>query len=77
MFIVYISTENNVEEPRGNSYGYYQGKCYMKYGEHFPITDTTITENTKRYKSEKTALRGVKSLIDKCQYIASYKIEEI
>ncbi len=76
MFVIYVSSEDDVDG-RGNVYGYFRGKCYMKDGMYFPVADEKITEDTKRYKSEKRADMGAKALIEKCPYVESYKVEEI
>jgi hypothetical protein len=76
MFVVYLSSKYEVNELL-NAYGYYTGKCYTKDGEVFPVTDNQITERTKQYTSRIRAARGADTLIEKCTYVLSYKVEEI
>ncbi|MBM7869324.1 hypothetical protein JOC70_000793 [Clostridium pascui] len=76
MAIIYLSSERNADD-YGNCYGYYAGKCYTKDGEVFPVTDSGITDRTKKYTSEKMAIKGAEAILNKCGYVLSYKIEQI
>ena len=76
MFVIYLSSESNTKD-YGNYYGYYAGKCYIKDGDVFPVTDSGMTERTKKYKSYGMAFRGAEAVLKKCGYVNSYEIEEI
>ena len=76
MFVIYISDNLDTSDYE-NCYGYFTGKCYIKYGETFPITDSRITNRTKKYTNNNNAIKVAESLLNKCNYVLLYKIEEI
>lgn len=76
MFVVYLSSEKDVHM-LGNAYGYYTGKCYAREGGCYPITDSGITERTKRYTSRARAEKGAEAVFIKCGYVSSYEVQEV
>jgi hypothetical protein len=60
-----------------NLYGYWSGKGYIVNGEHFPVTDVSITEKTKIYTSHNRARRSADIACSKFEYVGSYEIREI
>jgi hypothetical protein len=76
MFVVYISSHSDINE-FCNAYGFYTGKCYIKDGLNYPVTDSRITDRTKTYTSKSRAVKGAEAVLNKCSYVLSYKVEEI
>ena len=73
-----IAPKSSFSGDYGDTYGFYQGKCYMVEGEYFPIcTNDVSDESVKIYTSTKRAKRAGESLCDKCGYVIDYEIYQL
>lgn len=74
-YVIHLTTES-LSYPR-NEYGYWTGKTYTFNKELFPICDSLVGENTKRYKSKKVAESSAAKIHEKCSYVMKWIVEEI
>ena len=73
-YVILLSNESYSN--RSNDYGYWTGKNYSLQGEYFPVCDTEKNLTTKIYTSKKRAESMAQKLLDRCDYVTGWKVEE-
>ena len=75
MYVIYLSSSLRHGQP--NAYGYWTGKNCTVLGELCPITESKITESTKRYSSRRRAEDGLEACLHRpYAYVVGGYIEE-
>ncbi|PAD72845.1 hypothetical protein CHH67_21295 [Paenibacillus campinasensis] len=75
-YVIYLSTSQLEADDYKNTYGYYAG-TYQMSGDAFPIWDRAVTSRTKKYKSKSRAESMAKTLLDRCAYVLSWRVEQV
>ena len=76
MFVIFLSS-NREHEDNSEAYGYWSGKLY-KFGEnYFPICNSEVCSQTKRYTTYNRAKNGANKALDKCWYVERYLVEDV
>jgi len=74
-YVIYLSSGRN---DIVNAYGYWSGKNYVAQGDLIPITDSTVTINTKRYSSKARADNALNACFDRgYSYVINGRVEEL
>lgn len=58
-YILHIYTEETPERVHYNHYGYWNGQDYRRRGNVYPRLERDVSDDTKRYRSFKTASNAV------------------
>ncbi|WP_116061926.1 hypothetical protein [Cohnella phaseoli] len=75
-YVIFLSTTSAFDRNR-NQYGYWAGKTYRVEGQDFPLWDRSITEQTKKYTSQKRAETAAEKLMERCSYVVAWRIESV
>ena len=76
-YVIYLSSKQEFEQDRGNSYGYWQGKNSIKCKEILPYCTPRIGSDTKVYLSKKRAETALKKHLEDDAYVLSGRVETL